>query len=528
MNLIYRNSFIEKRHSKSKLDKTSLTSNTSLINLENRSIIFDATYNLFKKIKNKSKSKNVNNKIKIKKIETSNITKNKYRNKTTNLRTYTDISNKTKKLKHGSIYNKKLNKINSIIININNSQINKTSFRNNTNEKNYKNNDNNENYFYDFSLSKIKIKEYEFKNNIKNYYNNTYNVGNKNNNYYKKKIKLNKNHIKEKLNFNLSQKKPIKIKTNIVNNKIKNKSYIQKNKNIDNTFNKSINNEIKNKNQLLHKLYYSKSFNITMQKNEKNNMTHKKMKTAEKNYLEKWQLMNNVNIEKKYSLSYINSKKQITKIPQKLNSFEKNNAFSQRQKKTLNNNYFGQNYNNIKVVNTEINEDNKKKDYFLDKTLQKNKKHNNFESENKKNSENKINNIINNNDNIVENKINEIENLNKIIERKKREIDLLNVMKFTSSIYNSKKRIDKDIDIDINLNEDNSKSLILNDKNNKKDDFNYENQLYFNYNDNFINFNNKDENINKHYTFLNYNNELNEDNDIASIINIDSNHKNNK
>ena len=265
-----------------------------------------------------------------------------------------------------------------------------------------------------------------------------------------------------------------------------------------------------------------------MQKNEKNNMTHKKMKTAEKNYLEKWQLMNNVNIEKKYSLSYINSKKQITKIPQKLNSFEKNNAFSQRQKKTLNNNYFGQNYNNIKVVNTEINEDNKKKDYFLDKTLQKNKKHNNFESENKKNSENKINNIINNNDNIVENKINEIENLNKIIERKKREIDLLNVMKFTSSIYNSKKRIDKDIDIDINLNEDNSKSLILNDKNNKKDDFNYENQLYFNYNDNFINFNNKDENINKHYTFLNYNNELNEDNDIASIINIDSNHKNNK
>ena len=324
MNLIYRNSFIEKRHSKSKLDKTSLTSNTSLINLENRSIIFDATYNLFKKIKNKSKSKNINinyNKIKIKKIETSNITKNKYRNKTTNLRTYTDISNKTKKLKHESIYNKKLNKINSIIININNSQINKTIFRNNTNEKNYKNNDNNENYFYDFSLSKIKIKEYEFKNNIKNYYNNTYNVGNKNNNYYKKKIKLNKNHIKEKLNFNLSQKKPIKIKTNIVNNKIKNKSYIQKNKNIDNTFNKSINNEIKNKNQLLHKLYYSKSFNITMQKNEKNNMTHKKMKTAEKNYLEKWQLMNNVNIEKKYSLSYINSKKQITKIPQKLNNF---------------------------------------------------------------------------------------------------------------------------------------------------------------------------------------------------------------
>ena len=76
MNLIYRNSFIEKMHYKSKLDKTSLTSNTSLINLENRSIIFDATYNLFKKIKNKSKSKNVNNKIKIKKIETSNITKN--------------------------------------------------------------------------------------------------------------------------------------------------------------------------------------------------------------------------------------------------------------------------------------------------------------------------------------------------------------------------------------------------------------------------------------------------------------------
>ena len=101
-------------------------------------------------------------------------------------------------------------------------------------------------------------------------------------------------------------------------------------------------------------------------------------------------------------------------------------------------------------------------------------------------------------------------------------------MKFTSSIYNSKKKIDKDIDIDINLNEDNSKSLILNDKNNKKDDFNYENQLYFNYNDNFINFNNKDENNNKHYTFLNYNNELNEDNDIASIININSNHKNNK
>ena len=211
MNLVYRNSFFENRHSYIKIDKTPLTSNTNNIQLDNRSIISDVTYNLFKRSK-KHINKNYN-KIKIKKIETPFKNKDKSRSKTTNLRTYTDCNckNKNKKSNLKTLQNKKLNKVNSIIININNSQYNKTSFRNKTNER-ISINDNNERYFYDFSLNKIKIKDNEFKSkiSIKNNYYNTYNTGKKNNNcnaFHKMKIKLNKNNIKEKLNFNLSQKK---------------------------------------------------------------------------------------------------------------------------------------------------------------------------------------------------------------------------------------------------------------------------------------------------------------------------------
>ena len=533
MNLIYRNSFLDNRHSYIKIDKSPLTSNTNNIKLDNRSIISDATYNLFKKSK-KHINKNYN-KIKIKKIETPFINKDKHRSKTTNLRTYTDCSskNKNKNFNLETLQNKKLNKVNSIIININNSQYNKTSFRNKTNER-ISINDNNERFFYDFSLNKIKIKENEFKSkiNIKNNYNNTYNKGKKNNNcnaFHKKKIKLNKNNIKEKLNFNLSQKKPIKINSNLIDNKIKNKSYIQKNKNSN--FDKSFNNDSKNNNQL-HKTFYSRLFNmnkhnITMPNNEKKYLTHKKKKSAEKNYLEKWQKMNDVNFKKKYSLSYVNSNKQITIIPKQFKNLLKNSAFSQRQRKTTKNIYFKDN-DNIKVMNiynnTEINGDNKTEDRFLHQIQNNNKKQNYFEMD-KMNTENEIN-----NDNIIEIKLDQIESLNKIIERKKREIDLLNIMKFTSNIYNSDSfnKNNKDINKNTNIN----KSFVLNNKNNNRiKDFDYESKLYFNYKDEFLNYNEEDRNNDKkNYSYLNYNNEINEENnnysDLASIINIDSTNNN--
>ena len=117
----------------------------------------------------------------------------------------------------------------------------------------------------------------------------------------------------------------------------------------------------------MHKLFYSKSYNKLSK--EKKYLTNKKTKTAEKNYLEKWQLINRINIDKKYSLSYIHSKKSLTKLPNNFITLGKNNTLSQRH----NNNKI----NNIKIINTdiynntEISEDHKKKYYFYYETLKK-------------------------------------------------------------------------------------------------------------------------------------------------------------
>ena len=186
--LARRSGFLYKKLSNSKLGKSPLTSNTSNIKLDNRSIISDATYNLFKISKNNS-NKNYE-KILIKKIESPFINKGKNRSKTTSLRASTECCYKNKKSNFKTKQNKKLNKINSIIININNTQNNETYFGNKTNERKTMNDvsENNDNYFYDFSLNKIKIKKNEFKanNNIRKNYNSTYDVGNDNNynNYY--------------------------------------------------------------------------------------------------------------------------------------------------------------------------------------------------------------------------------------------------------------------------------------------------------------------------------------------------------
>ena len=93
----YRKSFIDKsrfNHYNSKLE--SIPINTS-IKLDSRSIIFDTTYNLFFKKRNNY----ICHKIKIKKNETPLLNKEKYRSKTTNLRTYTKFN------KNRNIINKK-------------------------------------------------------------------------------------------------------------------------------------------------------------------------------------------------------------------------------------------------------------------------------------------------------------------------------------------------------------------------------------------------------------------------------------
>ena len=291
-------------------------------------------------------------------------------------------------------------------------------------------------YFYDYSLTKNDITENEFKKNsnfFNSYYLSTFNTM-KINNYKKIKIKLNKKNIRDKLNLGFSSKKPIKIKRNLEK---KNKSYITK-KNSEKSFiNKSINNESKHSNIFMNKHFYSKSFNTT-KKISKNknflNLTQKDNKIAEKNYLEKWQLMNGIKIDKKHSLSYINSKKK-SKIPQNYLILEKNNAFSQRQRK--NKSIDSINFQKINEANENIynkTEINKKFENHIDIFKNKNNEKNN-----------KNNEIIFNNTNLSINHSNEIENqqeyndenINKIIKRKKREIDLLNVMKFTSKLNNT-------------------------------------------------------------------------------------------
>ena len=133
----------------------------------------------------------------------------------------------------------------------------------------------------------------------------------------------------------------------------------------------------------------------------------------------------------------------------------------------------------------------------------------------------------------------EIDNLNKIIERKKREIDLLNVMKFTTEIYNSNKKIDnfdKSEYTDVNSNNIDNYYIInnkTNDNNTKfKNTINLMNIKNKNYNaindyDNNLHYNNflKD----NYYSLLNNNNEISDNKnykDLNEIINIDSNHSN--
>ena len=470
-----------------------IISNHRNIKEDNKSIILDITYKLFTH-NNKDKDKN-KNKIKI--IETPFINNYKYRNKKIDIKLHTDFNIKKfhnlkeKKAKSNSELMKKnkINKINSIIININNSQYNKTnnsSFRkkanSNTKEKNKdnKNKNRNDDYFYDFTMKNKQINYFNL------YYTNIYKNKNKTN-YHK--IKLDKNYIRDKLNFGESFKKPIKIKTNIIDSKIKKRKYIKKN-NSEKLYSKSINKESNNNNTLLNSL--NTINNIYKYKNILNS-TQKKNKTAENNYIEKWQLINGVNVEKKYSLSNIHSKKNLKKIPKNLG---KNISFSYRKYNKTDKNY------NIKMknenINTEINEDynliddyecnllnNKKwkkgseKKIYLENKMKSNKNNNNIN--NNDNSFN-ISNVAENeneevyNDNLINNKKDLIENLNAIIERKKREIDLLNVMKFTSKIYNSNKEID-------NLNYNN-------DKNDKNKNYNNNNQN-MNNNENENDYNNK-------------------------------------
>ena len=441
-----------------KFDRKYLNQNRFNINLKKKSKlekeydiktkIADLTYNLF------SNNKNFTNKIKIKKIETSFIDEEKMRNKKQNIIILTDFRKKEKNnsIKKNSnsnnnselIKHKKINKVNSLIININNNKNDVNSLQNSklyqTRENFINNNKNLENknleYFYDYSLTKNDITENEFKKNsnfFNSYYLSTFNTM-KINNYKKIKIKLNKKNIRDKLNLGFSSKKPIKIKRNLEK---KNKSYITK-KNSEKSFiNKSINNESKHSNIFMNKHFYSKSFNTT-KKISKNknflNLTQKDNKIAEKNYLEKWQLMNGIKIDKKHSLSYINSKKK-SKIPQNYLILEKNNAFSQRQRK--NKSIDSINFQKINEANENIynkTEINKKFENHIDIFKNKNNEKNN-----------KNNEIIFNNTNLSINHSNEIENqqeyndenINKIIERKKREIDLLNVMKFTSKLNNT-------------------------------------------------------------------------------------------
>ena len=439
---------------------------------DNRKKISDLTYNLFFSNKN-------NSKFKIKKIDTSFINKEKERNKASNIRILTDFRKREKNnskeknvnLKNNSelIKHKKINKVNSIIININN---NKNNFKTNNSflnskffqtQESFNNNkflkNKNTDYFNDNSLTKKEI------NHFNSYYVNTYNIRKKNNNYQKIKIKLNKNNIRAQLNLRFSSKKPIKIKGNILENK--SKSYIQK-KNSEKLYNnKSINNESKHSNIFRHKLYYSNSFNTTNKilKNKKYlDLAQKNNKIAEKNYLEKWQLLNGFNIEKKYSLSNINSKKNLSIIPKNYLILEKNNAFSQRQRKSksIDNidfkkiNVIDKNIYNNTEINKNIENDN---DFFKCKTLENKKRAKKFETEKKiMNNE-----IIWNNTNIdIFHQVNENENenqgefddenINKIIERKKREIDLLNVMKFTSKLNNNHINNYDNMDDNMNLN----------------------------------------------------------------------------
>ena len=585
MSLIHHKSQIYKRCSlDSQLEKTQLMTKSN-IKTDNRSILFDITYKLF------SQSNKNNQKNKIKKIETPLINKYKYKNKTIGITINTDINKKKllklreKQLKINSEFlkKKKINKVNSLIIKVNNSQENKANIKTNnsfrkiinynlkeTNNNNSNNNNKKDNYFYDFTFKKKKI------NYFNSFNDNTYKNNKKTNNIHKIKSKLDNNDIKEKLIFNNSLKNPIKIKTNIMTDKIKKKVFIKKNNSTKLYSSKTINKELNYNynNRILNNLNTVKKNEITNNNNLYNNnniinSNKKKNKTAEKNYIEKWQFINGVNIDKKTSLSHNHSKKS-TFFKKTLG---KNNSFSyrrQKQKDLINLDFFKEKYNmnNIKEINkkihTEINEDihghglyddfesqilnNNKYTFKIEKgnldswiSSENNNNNNKLNFDNKCDTidyEEEYNNNNNNNDsdNVINYKKNIIENLNKIIERKKREIDLLNMVKFTTKICKNNKEIDikndkilngndndnkNDYDL-ININSMSNKILHNNNCNfNKKNIFDC--NLYCNYKeDDFINDNNINKNL-INYTILNDNDNYNYNNinnDLTSIINI--------
>ena len=493
----------------------------------NESKIFDITYKLFS-----NQYKNIKDGIKIKKIMAIHKSQEKHRYNTVKKK-----NNHSKKNRTNSelIDNNEINRVNSIIININNSQFNKTNikhnssfrnmtnsqmneqyFSNSTNTKNHKND-----YFYDFSTNKKKLKD---KSNYFNSYNtNTYNIKSKNYNFHKIEHKLkkndknnNKNRSNEKINFKIYQKNPIKIKTNLISNKVKNKIYIMKKHNSDKTFNNiSINNYIKSNNNInneikkLKKFLSSECLNNEYKISNTSNINklnfNLSQKSAEKNYLQKWQFYIGENLRKKRSLSQMNSNKNYNMLQENSGVFAKNNIFTHRQDKNLKSLYYlnntknsinhidkdgidGKSENTDAYNYTENNQEynNKIIDDFLLETIQKDKMKKQYETEKK---------MLNSNDNKVLNpnnfhtnyfkekeknlenyKVKEYDSINKIIERKKREIDLLSVMKFTSEIYFSSSSNNES-----KINNNNNKNMNYF----KNKDF-FENNKYFIINENDI------------------------------------------
>ena len=551
----------------------------------NQSKIFDITYKLFS-----NQYKNIKDGIKIKKIEAKYKINEKRRCKTikkkNNYSIYSNHSKNSKKKRINSalIENSKINRVNSIIININNSQFNKTNIKHNNSFRNIANSQMNEqyfssstntkphknNYYYDFSTNK---KQSNDKNSYFNSYNtNTYNFKSKNYNFHKIEPKPNnksKNRTNEQINFKIYKKNPIKIKTNAISNKLKNKMYIIKKHSSDKSFNISINNKPSNSVNKLHKFLSSKNLNSSYKASNINNINNNfnfGQKSAEENYLEKWQFYIGENMRKKRSLSQMNSNKNYNSIFQKNygildknenNNKNKNKILSQREDKNMKNLYYLNNTKNS--INPHDNNNDKENDIrnsdlynytennqeynnkimndFLLETIQKDKIKKQYETEKKilNINDNKVLNANANNfhknyyidkeKNIENYKIKEYDSINKIIERKKREIDLLNVMKFTSEIYFN------------NNNNNNNNESKVNNKNmnffNNKDIF-YENNKYHVINSNevseknlYFKDNNSIYNVNSidNIGFLldkNNNTNNNTNDDLASIININT------
>ena len=535
----------------------------------NQSKIFDITYKLFS-----NQYKNIKDGIKIKKIEAKYKSHEKHRSKIIKMKNnHSNPSNHLKKNRINSelIENNKINRVNSIIININNSQFNKTNIKHNssfrkiinsqmneqyfsssTNTKPHKND-----YFYDFTNKKKPTND---KNNYFNSYNtNTYNIKSKNYNFHKIEPKQSKNRSNERINFKIYKKNPIKIKTNTISNKLKNKMYIIKKHNSDKSFNISINNN----NNKLRKFLSSNNLNNKNKtsNNNNNNNFSLNQKSAEKNYLEKWQFYIGDNMRKKRSLSQMNSNKNYNNIFQKnteLLNKNKNKICTQREDKNMkslyylnntknsinpNDNKISINNNNNDIENndgynyTENNQEynNKIIDEFLLETIQKDKIKKQYETEKKmlNINDNKVLNVNNFQEkekNLENYKIKEYDSINKIIEIKKREIDLLNVMKFTSEIYfnnNNNSNNENKVNNNKNVNFFNNKDIFF--ENNKFNIINdndiSDKNLYYKDNNNIYNVNSIDNNgflLDKNNK--NYNNT---NDDLTSIININTSHNDN-